>query len=148
MIKVEMRNETASNHYKQTQMGVLEDETTGGNGGVKIQRSKFYFHMHKQNWCKSGSDLTYVVGLLTWGCAVENRIDAKLADTNWVVGSSETLSQNESQDSPVQGLRDLPVQGIPINVLARRTPTEKCRGEDCRECLTHTYCMRCNSQGL
>lgn len=48
--------------------------------------------MHKQNRCKSGSDLTYVVGLLTWGCAVENRIDAKLADTNWVVGSSETLS--------------------------------------------------------
>ena len=36
MIKVEMRNETASNHYKQTRMGVLEDETTGGNGGVKI----------------------------------------------------------------------------------------------------------------
>jgi hypothetical protein len=31
-----MRNETASNHYKQTQMGVLEDEMSGDNGRVKI----------------------------------------------------------------------------------------------------------------
>ena len=27
MIKVDVRNETASNHYKQTQMGVPEDGT-------------------------------------------------------------------------------------------------------------------------
>ena len=32
--------------------------------GVAIHL-KFCFHMHKQNRCKSDSDLTYVVGLLT-----------------------------------------------------------------------------------
>jgi hypothetical protein len=35
MIKVDVRNETASNHLKQTQMGGGLDETTGENGGVK-----------------------------------------------------------------------------------------------------------------
>ena len=42
----------------------------------KSESNKFYFHMHKQNRCKSGSDLTYEAGLLTWGCADVNRIGA------------------------------------------------------------------------
>lgn len=71
MTKVDMRNETASNHYKQTRMGGLGD---GSESGKTREINKFYFYMHKQNRCKSGSDLTYVVGLLTWSCAAENRI--------------------------------------------------------------------------
>ena len=38
-----MRNETASNHYKQTQMGVLGD---GSESGKTREINKFYFNMH------------------------------------------------------------------------------------------------------
>lgn len=43
MITVDMRNETASNHLKQTQMGVLGD---GSESGKTREINKFYFHMH------------------------------------------------------------------------------------------------------
>jgi hypothetical protein len=43
MTKVDTRNETASNHYKQTQMGGLGD---GSESGKTREINKFYFHMH------------------------------------------------------------------------------------------------------
>ena len=43
MIKVDVRNETASNHSKQTQMGVLGD---GSESGKTREINKFCFHMH------------------------------------------------------------------------------------------------------
>jgi len=43
MITVDVRNETASNHLKQTQMGVLGD---GSESGKTREINKFYFHMH------------------------------------------------------------------------------------------------------
>jgi hypothetical protein len=43
MIKVDVRNETASNHSKQTQMGGLGDES--GSGKTR-EINKVYFHMH------------------------------------------------------------------------------------------------------
>ena len=40
---MDKRNETASNHYKQTQMGGLGD---GSESGKTREINKFYFHMH------------------------------------------------------------------------------------------------------
>ena len=42
MTKVDVRNETASNHYKQTQMGGLGD---GSESGKTREINKFYFYM-------------------------------------------------------------------------------------------------------
>jgi hypothetical protein len=41
MTKVDTRNETASNHYKQTRMGGLGD---GSESGKTREINKFYFH--------------------------------------------------------------------------------------------------------
>ena len=53
MIKVDVRNETASNHSKQTQMGGLGDESASGK---TREINNVYFHMHKQGRFKSGSE--------------------------------------------------------------------------------------------